>query len=78
MANKMESDEEPKLQKLGQERATKKRRTCLELPELNTTLVKVYHELARVTHVAKDMVVTSKEACKQALKHRMAALEAQL
>ena len=32
------SDDKPKLQKVGQKRALKKRRNCIELPELNTAL----------------------------------------
>ena len=38
----------------------------MELPDLNTTLVEVYRELEKVTHAAKDMAVSSKQADKQA------------
>ena len=38
-------DDEPKLQKIGRNRATKKRRTHMELPELNMALVETYREL---------------------------------
>ena len=87
LANEMESDDEPKLQKIGRKRAMKKCRTHIELPELNTRLVEVYHELARATRAAKDMVVSNKEAWKQAKtatelwqasEHCLAALEARL
>ena len=66
LANEMEFDDEPKLQKVGRKRATKKHRTRIELPDLNTTLVEAYRELARTTRVAKDMAVNIKEARKQA------------
>ena len=83
----MEPNDEPKFQKVGWKRATKKRRTRTELPDLNTALVEVYRELTTATHAAKDMVVSSKEARKQAKtatelwqasEHRLAALEARL
>ena len=39
LENEPESDDEPKLQKVGRKRATKKRKSCNELPELDTALV---------------------------------------
>ena len=40
--NEPASDDEPKLRKVGHKWATKKRRTCIDLPKLNTALVEVY------------------------------------
>ena len=53
------SDDEPKLQNVGHKWATKKRRTHIELPELNMTLVETYRELDKTMHAAKDMVANS-------------------
>ena len=66
MGNELASDDEPKLQKIGQKRATKKHRTRIEFPELNTALVEVYRELERATRAAKDMAARNKLASKQA------------
>ena len=43
--NEPTSDDEPKLQKVGRKCALKKRRTHIELPELNTALVETYKEV---------------------------------
>ena len=64
--NEPTSDDEPKLQKVGHKRATKKRRTRIELPELNTMLVETYRELDRATHAAKDRAANLKVARQQA------------
>ena len=64
--NKLESDDEPKLQKVKRKRATKKCRARIELPDLNTALIEVYRELEKAIRVAKDMAVSSKQVCKQA------------
>ena len=64
--NELTSDDDPKLWKIGRKRTTKKRRTRIELPELNTTLVEVYRELERPTHVAKDMAAQNKLVSKEA------------
>ena len=53
--NESTSNDEPKLQKVGCKRATKKRRTRIELPELNTTLVETYWKWERTMHVANAM-----------------------
>ena len=65
--NEPASDDEPKLRKAGRKRATKKHRTPIELPDLNTALVEVYQELDRATRAAKDMATRNKEASKQRL-----------
>ena len=64
--NEPASDDEPKLQKVGRKRATKKRRTRIELPELNTALVETYRELERTMCAAKDMAANCKLAWQQA------------
>ena len=61
--NEPASDDEPKLQKVGRKRALKKRRTRIELPELNTTLVETYKELDYATRTAKDMAENIKISC---------------
>ena len=66
----LEFDDEPKLQKVEWKRATKKCRTRIELPELNTALVEVYKEARRQAKVATKLW--------QASEHRMAELEARL
>ena len=60
--NEPASDDEPKLQKVGRKRALKKRRTRIELPELNTALVETYKELDYATRAAKDMAENIKIA----------------
>ena len=62
IANELESDEETQLQKIGQKRVTKNHHARIELPNLNTALVKVYRKLEKATHAAKDMVVSGKQA----------------
>ena len=59
-------EDEPKLQKVGRKRAIKKPRTRIELPKLNTTLVKTYRELDHTTRAAKDMATNIKIAHQQA------------
>ena len=80
LANEMEFDDEPKLQKVGRKRATKKRRTHIELPDLNTALVEVYRELAKTTRATKEARKQAKTATElwQASEHCLAALEARL
>ena len=60
--NEPASDDEPKLQKVGRKRATKKRCTRIELLELNTTLIETYKELNQATRAAKDMAANLKVA----------------
>ena len=64
--NEPASDDEPKLQRVGRKRALKKRRTRIELPELNTALVDTYKELDYATRAAKDMAANIKIARQQA------------
>ena len=60
LVNKLESDDEPKLQKIGRRHVTKKCRPCINLLELTMVLVEVYRELEKETCAAKDMGVSSK------------------
>ena len=64
--NEPTSDDEPKLQKVSRKRATKKCRTCIEFPELNTALIETYRELDRALDAAKDMAANIKIARHQA------------
>ena len=56
--NEVVSDQEPKLQKVGRKRATKKHCTRIELPKLNTR--------DRTTRTTKDMAANIKIARHQA------------
>ena len=60
--NEPTSDDEPKLQKVSRKRATKKRRTRIDLLELNTTLFEAYLKLDCAILVAKDMAANIKVA----------------
>ena len=60
-------DNKPKLRQIGRKRVTKKRKTRIELPELNTALVEVYRKSEKATHAAKDMAARNKLASKQAM-----------
>ena len=64
--NEPASDDESKIQKLDRKRALKKRRTRIELLELNTAFVDTYKELDYATRAAKDMATNIKIARKQA------------
>ena len=64
--NEPASDDEPKLQKVGRKRGTKKQRTRIELLELNMVLVETYKELDHATRATKDMATNIHIAPQQA------------
>ena len=66
IANAIEVEEAANLQKIGQKFNKWSNHLLIELPELNTALIDVYQELARMAHAAKDMPLSSKHARKQA------------
>ena len=59
-----ESEDEGPLAKVGKHRNAGIRRMGTELPPLNTALVEVHRELAKVSIGAKDMTSKNKKAWK--------------
>ena len=58
------SEEEGPLARVGRKRNVGVRRIGIELPPLNTALVEVHRELAKVTLGAKDMAIKNKNVWK--------------
>ena len=59
-----ESEDKGLLARVGRQRNVDIRRMGIELPPLNTNLVEVHRELARVTMGAKDMATKNKNVWK--------------
>ena len=59
-----ESEDEGPLAKVGRQRNAGIRRMGIELPPLNTTLIEVHRELAKVNMGTKDMVIKNKNVLK--------------
>ena len=66
LTGELEPHEDRALPKIGWKKKAKSPPLLMELPDLNTALVKAYQDLDRTTRAAKQMARSSKTAQKQA------------
>ena len=62
LIGELEPKDDRALQKIGRKKLAKNAALLMEVPELNTALIKAYRDLDRTTHAVKDLAHRIKTA----------------